>query len=1459
MKKIYIFIIFLISICGFAQEQTMYWIGGAGNWDDLSHWSFQSGSQDPNLQPSSIPNADTHVIFDINSGLTGTGNQPTRNVNVRFNSRVKSLTFTSDLDSNNSPKITINYNLTLGVRENIILQPNVTITGAGELLSTPNMGETAQVWFNAAEIAKFAKTGLGLTLIKDAFPSTINLKLSEGTTQYDLPEITIGELNLTGIFNLPNTTIFNLTKLDNRHDTTNNGQLILPLNVVITTNTWIFNGIFNAPLSILNIEGIEFNIKSGTSSYNIVNLNNDLVRSPIGSFNGKVKVLNFNGSEYNLRGFGNYVIEKLRVKPNAIIKIEIDTKIEILDSIEYIEINCDSYFIIEASGYNDGTFINSTGAELNVPNMIARRVNFLNPNNNNTKIAYGIANSGAVTYNNIPAAKNFYWIGGITSNEWNDPSNWSNTPNGSPGSCLPTSFDDVFINSNLPLQINVTDLTAFAHNVSINTPELVLSGLDLNVTGSWEMSANSEIESTVFFSSDFNNNEITSNGSVFHELTFFGKGTWTLQDDLQTAQAKNLTFHGGTINTNEKNIYLGGDFLGGWHEYGAYIQILNMQKSTISVQERFWFSSREQQIILFADQPGSHIILRNGNELKLQNPTIDKVTVHDISVDNSNKLLVEYRDTTINELTIESAVSNLNYPLGSPDFLLTVGIFKCTPPADAPLLNINSNVTVNSIQIGKQGRLLFTDGRTFTVNNQFISNTGDCDGLMELGIIEKTEGQFINFIAEQNILIKNIFINGVKAADNGVTYQIQGVVSSDSSGFDIIELPSFDLYWIGTNSNNWNDPLNWTTDPTGQTAMNQCIPDPFDNVHFESFSGNNGLTININNSSAYFKNFYASNAPAGMVFTGNDINAFGDTVEFGQDSNLNLKLIHHGTDTSLTTIKGPVQGTVQVKDLVMQPSIANHIFNFENNLKVNGNLIINGGEINMNLSAFSVSNIFQNKPSVFNAPDVLTVGYYEFSMGEFNGRGNILNINHLNSNNGKIRHLNITNATLNIALYRFTAVNATLSAIGSTINISNLFFANSDHIFNKVEIVGENATIDADNTYIKELLVSKSAAVINNLKVNKLFIAPNNLTLTLKNGMTLTVEDELFTNGTPCQINTIIGTAGNNAKIAYANPNNQNEFDFVNMRYIDAIDADLIFQVNSVVQQCNNKVIKVNGNIGLIGLGSDENCRESYVISASEFYGGPLSTYVWYKKNEQGEFVNLNLPTDTIEINALNYGLDGEYKVTVVYDATLPHNEQCTISDTVTYTFLPINVGFENNPVNFCEEEEVTLEDIYLNDATLDFIEEFNPELKWYMSATGGNSLANNTQLVNGSTYYASLLTVNNCESKERTPVTIQVNEKPIANAGSDQYSTTQTQFVMNANNPLIGTGKWTVVSGDVTIANPTMYNTLVTINSGEFAELEWEVDNNGCTSADNVFIGYNFIDSEPSRINPSMRMRVSQ
>jgi hypothetical protein len=81
------------------------------------------------------------------------------------------------------------------------------------------------------------------------------------------------------------------------------------------------------------------------------------------------------------------------------------------------------------------------------------------------------------------------------------------------------------------------------------------------------------------------------------------------------------------------------------------------------------------------------------------------------------------------------------------------------------------------------------------------------------------------------------------------------------------------------------------------------------------------------------------------------------------------------------------------------------------------------------------------------------------------------------------------------------------------------------------------------------------------------------------------------------------------------------------------------------------------------------------------------------------------------------------------------------------------------------------------------------------------------------------------------------------SNAGADQTNC-QTTFTMAGQQPVTGeTGAWTVVgaSTGITIANPSLYNTNVTLNLAqtETATLRWTINNGICSAYDDVTINY--------------------
>lgn len=62
MKNIYLFLFSILSVT--LPAQTYYWVGGSGNWSDISHWATSSGG---NQYHNQVPTETNNVIFDQNS------------------------------------------------------------------------------------------------------------------------------------------------------------------------------------------------------------------------------------------------------------------------------------------------------------------------------------------------------------------------------------------------------------------------------------------------------------------------------------------------------------------------------------------------------------------------------------------------------------------------------------------------------------------------------------------------------------------------------------------------------------------------------------------------------------------------------------------------------------------------------------------------------------------------------------------------------------------------------------------------------------------------------------------------------------------------------------------------------------------------------------------------------------------------------------------------------------------------------------------------------------------------------------------------------------------------------------------------------------------------------------------------------------------------------------------------
>lgn len=85
------------------------------------------------------------------------------------------------------------------------------------------------------------------------------------------------------------------------------------------------------------------------------------------------------------------------------------------------------------------------------------------------------------------------------------------------------------------------------------------------------------------------------------------------------------------------------------------------------------------------------------------------------------------------------------------------------------------------------------------------------------------------------------------------------------------------------------------------------------------------------------------------------------------------------------------------------------------------------------------------------------------------------------------------------------------------------------------------------------------------------------------------------------------------------------------------------------------------------------------------------------------------------------------------------------------------------------------------------------------------------------------------------------------ANAGSDQSLCGATSATLDGNNPIVGTGLWSIFSGDGgTVIQPTVNNSEFNGVNGNTYILTWTISNGGCTSSDDVTISFPLMPVQP-------------
>lgn len=912
---------------------------------------------------------------------------------------------------------------------------------------------------------------------------------------------------------------------------------------------------------------------------------------------------------------------------------------------------------------------------VSIPNV---RITGINATGGATFTATGVDNGNNLGWTFVsPTPKTIYWVGGADGN-WNNQANWAATSGGVGGYCIPTQFDDVIFDagSNVATAITITGAQGYCRNVTVSgvVGTPNFSAGTLNIYGSSVWQAGMTYNLTTWYRGSLPANTITSNGVTF----------------LQDVYFDNLT--GGWIFQDAVTLPANRDLMfnrgtlntNGQNVTARHFVHLSGTPSADLLARQLSLGSSQINVVIWRYNAGgsldagtSHIYASytGGNSTYNAFQSFAGHVYHNVTFTGATSASTR-ANTTFNTV----------YALGDHTFFGAGSVYR--------ILNLAG---------GKN--YYFQNNTTTTINEQLNFNTPDCTGYPFLTSTTAGSRATISMPSSAgNVHIPNVRVRDM-AVTGGATFTATGIDLGNNLGWASIteDTTPKTLYWIG-GSGEWTDVTHWTTHANGTPSATACVPTRFDNVIFNEFSGTGAYTVT--NTSAVNSECHdmtwTNGTPAGARLQGN-------AVEISGSLRVAPGMTWYPANVFFTS--NAMGETIETNGVSMNsPNGGNGIFQFTgtggwtfvDDFSTSSRILLYSGSMNTNGKTITAWT-FNFLQSGLTVPTTAT--------------------------------LDISNSTINVQQWSFNNTNITTT--NSQINTNQRFQSANGVAYHNVTAGPSETTFFSSNTF--NVVVLNGSAMMNGSNTFKaLRLFPKQSTISLANGTTQTIEEELSINGTPCFNTTLTSVSGTANVNVLAGPV---KFDYVNVKGINAGGLALIFDKNSVNNGSNTNITFITGTGGLVGLGADWTCHvinpanpASYTLDAAGFYGGISSTYSWTKVGDPAHPGVLGTGS-TLDISTLGYGT---YRVSVDYGAT----PACAAVDEITIferTVAPI----VNANQNVCN-----------NYATVAQLAAVGSNIKWYNVDIGGAPLATTTTLVTG-TYYVTQ-TINGCESN-RLPVQVEL------------------------------------------------------------------------------------------------------
>ncbi|WP_187270971.1 T9SS type B sorting domain-containing protein [Neolewinella aurantiaca] len=858
VRRVIAVFFFIAVISGSVSSADYFWVGGSGNWSDISHWATTSGGSTTHAQ---APTSNDDVYFDANS-FSGPMEMVVLNTDVNF---CRSMSWSG---ATGNPVFLGGRGVTLNIFGSLELIDAMDYRFDGTCVFTGTTANDVDFRGNTAGyILEFAGTG-EWTLQGDVAVDSI-LLFNEGTLRTSGRAVTTRYLRTDS--DAPRTLELGAST------------------ITITANTWrpYPNSYATINSQPLWVDARNLTLDAGTSTIDLTGSQVDVFLEGPGTLNFNEVVLSAPAGSSNIRnwtdqnGFaseptvsysrlnllhrtlleGDYTIGELELHSGQQYRFLSGATFTLGDLIA----NGDCQGTVDLSSTATDPAIFSASSPITTDYTSLRAISATGGGTFTANNAIDLGNNDGWTLNARPN-ESFYWVG--NNGNWNNPNNWSFSSGGPVSGCVPSLADDVFFDgasfdgANRTVTINVENAAcrnmswagaSFSPTFAGPKQNRMQIGGSLNFIPDMEHS----FEGTYVFSSNLTGNTITTAGQPLNRNAIFeGNGEWILQDSLYVYFE--LQIKSGIFRTNDQAVST--NFFYSREPNPREIYLGDSRLTIESRQDSFYYCevSLLSENLLF--DAGTSIINLEG---------ADNGSVNVYGADPMAFNVINFF------IPLASFYQNIFDPAFNPTVIVDSMSFY-----NSGFLAGNNAINYLQLAPGRTYELRAGDQQTI---DELVSNGSCADGLTT--IISDFPDQTAQISLPPAQTFERLYLRDIELTAGAPAIADASVDGGGNTGWQINQETNRTLFWVGGDGE-WFDPAHWSLTSGG--AGGECVPTMIDDVIIDENSGG-AIDFAVNNNSDRYINCHDINWTPGLTnlnyFNGNRMRISGS---FTNEGNMNL-------------------------------------------------------------------------------------------------------------------------------------------------------------------------------------------------------------------------------------------------------------------------------------------------------------------------------------------------------------------------------------------------------------------------------------------------------------------------------------------------------------------------------------------------------------------------------------------